>query len=241
MIEPVIQFKQTTFSPSPGKHIIHHVSTTIHHGEFVVILGGNGSGKSTLLKLMNRNYFHTSGEIIFKNKLIESYDYKTLRDNIATITQQVSDSLFLDLTIEENAILINAAHEKKESASDVAHYLSQFNPKLSHALKTRVKNLSGGEQQLLAFALYLRHQPDLLLLDEHTSALDPKKSDDIMALTQAIILKKGITCLMTTHELNYALKYGNRLIALRDGEIVFDANQAEKATLTLADLLKYCY
>lgn len=238
-MQPLIKFQNTGFSIGE-KHILNNINLSIFPGEFVVVLGGNGSGKSTLLKLLNHTYHNTSGDIIFNPPSSKK---------VVTITQYIGDSIFLDLTIEENAILIESAYlqsthqhfDKKRFLSELPNYLKQFNPKLSDALKSRASRLSGGEQQILAFALYLRHQPDLLLLDEHTSALDPKKSDAVMEFTHQFILQKGITCLMTTHQLDYALKYGNRLIALRDGEIVFEANAAEKSQLAMADLLKYCY
>lgn len=248
-MQPLIECKNTYFSPQAEHHVINGLSLTIHPGDFIVVLGGNGSGKSSLLKLLNRTYRYTAGDILFKQKALSEYDFSTLRHDIVTITQFIADSLFLDLTIEENALLIESSyfHSKKERfckktlLAELPDYLAHFNPKIAQLLKSPVKSLSGGEQQILAFALYLRRQPDLLLLDEHTSALDPKKSDQVMSFTQTFIEKKKITCLMTTHQLDYALKYGNRLIAVRDGTVVFDANAAEKNTLTMTDLLKYCY
>lgn len=248
-MQPLIECKNTYFSPNSEQHVINGLSLTIHPGDFIVVLGGNGSGKSSLLKLLNRTYSYTAGDILFKQKALSEYDFSTLRHDIVTITQFIADSLFLDLTIAENAQLIESSyfHAKKEHfckktlITSLPTYLAQFNSKIAQLLNSPVKNLSGGEQQILAFALYLRRQPDLLLLDEHTSALDPKKSDQVMQFTQTIVEKKKITCLMTTHQLDYALKYGNRLIAIRDGNVVFDANAAEKSTLTMTDLLKYCY
>ena len=245
-MQPLIEFKNVNFKINSEKHIIRNFSAIINPGDFVVLLGGNGSGKSTLLKLLNRTYHHTSGEIILNKNNIESYDEKTLRKSLITLTQFTTDSIFTDLTIEENALLIESAlhhnfHDKKKFLSELPNYLLSFHPTLSKALKTRMKNLSGGEQQIAAFALYLRHQPDVLLLDEHTSSLDPKKANYVMEFTQKCIQKKNITCLMTTHQLDYALKYGNRLMAIRDGELIFDANTEKKMRLTMADLLAYCY
>ncbi|OGT45800.1 MAG: hypothetical protein A3E82_07185 [Gammaproteobacteria bacterium RIFCSPHIGHO2_12_FULL_38_11] len=237
-MKPLIELKNATFAVNKDRNIINNISTVIYPGDFVVILGGNGSGKSTLLKLINRTYPLSSGEINLKDKSIASYNSKAIRREMVTITQFIADSIFTDLTIEENALLID---EKNAVTATLPYYLSEFNPQLSKALKTRVKNLSGGEQQILAFALYLRNQPDLLLLDEHTSALDPKKSDSVMAITQKIIQQKKITCLMTTHQLDYAVKYGNRVMALREGEVVFEANAVEKNALSITDLLMYCY
>lgn len=248
-MQPLIEFKNTVFSVSAEKKIIRGINATINPGDFVVLLGGNGSGKSTLLKLLNRTYQHTTGHIIFKNNSIGSYDFKSLQQEMVTITQFISESIFSDLTIEENAIIIESSYlqathqsfHKKKFLAALPNYLSEFNTKLAKSLKTRVKYLSGGEQQILAFALYLRRQPDLLLLDEPTSALDPKKADNVMEFISKVIHEKRITCLMTTHQLDYALKYGNRLMAIRDGELAFEANRSEKEKLSMADLLKYCY
>lgn len=247
-MQPLIEFKNADFTVGE-KNILNNITLSIFPGEFVVILGGNGSGKSSLLKLLNHTYHTTAGNIIFKQQPVQNYSLATLRNQIATITQSISDSIFLDLTVEENALLIEASRitadnnhfNKKRFLSTLPDYLKQFNPKLTYALKTHVNKLSGGEQQLLALALYLRDHPDLLLLDEHTSALDPKKSDVVMEFTNHYILQNHITCLMTTHELQYALKYGNRLIALREGKIIFEANAAEKSQLTMQQLLRHCY
>jgi putative ABC transport system ATP-binding protein len=222
---------------TPERNIIQDISLSIDPEDFVVILGGNGSGKSTLLKLINQTYHQTSGNISFTNKI---------NPKIVTLTQLMSDSLFMDLTVEENALLIESAlfkttPSKKIFLSQLPAYVSQFNLNLPNALKTRVRQLSGGEQQILAFALYLRHKPDLLLLDEHTSALDPKKADAVMAFTNQYLQQHKITCLMTTHSLSYALQYGNRLIALSDGHIIFEADADTKSTLTIADLMRHCY
>jgi putative ABC transport system ATP-binding protein len=248
-MQPLIEFQHTGFSIPGDKTIIHDISTAIYPGDFVVVLGGNGSGKSTLLKLLNRTYNHTAGDIAFKEKSITHYDFKTLRHEMVTITQFIGDSIFADLTIEENAILIESSYlkathqsfQKKKLLAELPGYLSEFNSRLVNSLKTPVKYLSGGEQQILAFALYLRHQPSVLLLDEPTSALDPKKSDYVMAFISEVIRKKHITCLMTTHQLDYALKYGNRLLAIREGNIAYEASESEKATLSMADLLTHCY
>ena len=148
---PLIELKKTCFSVNIDKRIINNITTNIFTGDFIVVLGGNGSGKSTLLKLINRTYRHSSGKIIFKNKPIENYDNKSLKKSVVTITQNISDSLFVDLTIEENSKLIdspNAIHYEANgngSASDrLSDYVSQFNPTLAMNLNTKVSTLSGG-------------------------------------------------------------------------------------------------
>lgn len=240
-----MQLKNIHFSISE-KSIINNINLSIDPGDFIVILGGNGSGKSTLLKLINQTYQPTSGQILLGDQPIQQYTPKTLQRKIVILTQFISDSIFTDLTIEENAVLIESAYDKKnfnkkKFFTTLPNYLSQFNKNLPRTLKTPVKRLSGGEQQILAFALYLRHQPDLLLLDEHTSALDPKKANDAMTFTDQFVKKHAMTCLMTTHSLPYALQYGNKLMALQNGSIVFQASEAEKAKLNMQTLLTHCY
>ena len=123
-MQPLIEFKNVNFKINSEKHIIRNFSAIINPGDFVVLLGGNGSGKSTLLKLLNRTYHHTSGEIILNKNNIESYDEKTLRKSLITLTQFTTDSIFTDLTIEENALLIESAlhhnfHDKKKFLSEL--------------------------------------------------------------------------------------------------------------------------
>lgn len=235
-MQPLLELKDLYFSVLE-RNIINKVSLTVFPGDFVVILGGNGSGKSSLLKLINRTHERTRGDL--HHPLIQ------LENDVVTLTQFTTNSLFMDLSVAENAYLIASTFDcttrKKQLLSELPTYLKRFNPALSAMLSTPVKNLSGGEQQVLAFALYLKHHPKILLLDEHTSALDPNKSKQIMVLTHEIIQEKKITCLMTTHNLDYALRYGNRLVALRRGEIIFEATGAEKHRLTHQDLLAFCY
>ena len=101
--------------------------------------------------------------------------------------------------------------------------------------------MSGGEQQILAFALYLQHQPQVLLLDEHTSALDPKTAAKVMAFTAKTIAEKKLTCVMTTHNLDFALEYGNRVIALNQGELVYDQLKNTDEPIDRNFLLTQCY
>ena len=146
---PLIEFKQVGFSIGDRK-IIDHLNLSVDAHEFVVILGGNGSGKSTLIKLINQTYRHTNGDIFFKQKPIEQYTSAEIRSCAVTLTQFISESIFLDLTILENAILIESTYLQvtrkpffqKTFVAQLPEYLSRFNPKLGTLLKTRVKNLS---------------------------------------------------------------------------------------------------
>ncbi|MSP53552.1 MAG: ATP-binding cassette domain-containing protein [Gammaproteobacteria bacterium] len=245
----MIKASNISFTLPSGTTLINDVSFEIAAHDFVILLGSNGSGKSTIIKMLNRQYVPTSGKILLDNQDLGSISHQQFSEDVITLTQFVRDSLFFDLTIAENAILIEGSYyknhkqrfNKKQFLDALKEYLANFNTKLATSLNTPLFNLSGGEQQILAFALYLRHQPKLLLLDEHTSALDPKMGQTIMNFTAKIIHEKKLTCIMTTHNLDHALNYGNRLIALNNGQIVFSSDTEKKETITKEILLEKCY
>ena len=242
----MLQFNNTSFTLPSGQSLLTDLNLTVEPGDFVVILGSNGSGKSTLIKLVNRLYHHTQGELLFQQCAIQSYADSLLNEKVATLSQSVADSLFMALTVEENGRLIDYKRKKTWAHKEIfcqalQEYLAGFNTSLSQSLKTPIYRLSGGQQQILAFALYLRHQPDLLLLDEHTSALDPKTAIKIMEFTQKIISDRNITCLMTTHNLDFAINYGNRIIVINQGKIDRQIDDIEKQRLNKAELLELCY
>jgi len=247
-MKPLINCNNVHFGV-PGKKIIQGINLELMPEDFLVVLGGNGSGKSSLMKLLNRVYEYTEGDIKIAGESIRAYNAKSIRQKIMTISQFINDSLFLNLTIAENAIMIESTYaqinktpfKKRAFLKELPSYLDEFNPKLAKMLKSRVNELSGGEQQILALALYLRAKPKLLLLDEHTSALDPKKAAAVMKYVDKVIKEQKIACIMTTHNLDDALKYGNKVVAISDGEFIFEAHGAKKAKLKLNDLLEYCY
>jgi putative ABC transport system ATP-binding protein len=213
------------------------------------VLGSNGSGKSSLIKIINKTNQNFKGDIIFElkgqNIKISSEEYLK---HIATITQDIDSNLFLELSVLENCILYASRYKSSslflKEASDqdkYSDYLKKYNVKLSSKLGTQAAKLSGGERQSLILALTFLHTPSLLLLDEHTSALDPLASAMLMQLTSDKISDEQVTCIMTTHSLDHALRYGNKLIALKDGKIIFHADEKKKSKLTKEDLIKYCY
>jgi putative ABC transport system ATP-binding protein len=229
-----------------SKPVLHAINVEVQQGDFMILLGSNGSGKSSLLKLLHRDYQPTRGHIQFLNKPLMAYANKVFSQQVAVLTQNYADSLFVSLSVWENYLLINRetvflglhAAKKRQFLAD---YLREFNPNLPNKLDLIVNQLSGGEKQALALALCFLHPPTLLLLDEHTSALDPKTSEQIMRLTQRMIVKHHITCLLTTHDLDLATRYGNRILVLREGEVHSLVNQAEKSQLTKEHLMANFY
>lgn len=213
----MIKLEQVSYRvPNMDRAILDNVSLSINQGDFIVILGSNGSGKSSLLKTLNKTVKPQSGHIVREAK------------RIATLGQSIDHSTYASLTVAENCRMVS-----KKKLPEVAVTLQRFHPDLPHKLNTPTGRLSGGQRQGLALALCLLSEPDLLLLDEHTSALDPKIAKAIMEITASI---EGVTIAMTTHSLDDALTHGNRLIVMRSGQIVLES---KKEAITKQDLLKY--
>jgi len=222
--------------------VLRNISYTINKGDFVILLGSNGSGKSSLLKLLSRQYIESSGKISFANRNFSDFSARELAQHVRILTQNCSDSLFPSLTVYENYIMvkkskmIHCISEKKF----LQKYLQDYSPNLSKKCDFMVHQLSGGEKQALALALCLLNPPSLLLLDEHTSALDPKTSEQIMLLTQEKTNEYQITCVLTTHNLDIAMKYGNRILALKDGQILKMVEE-EKKQFSKTELVNAIY
>ncbi len=284
--------KLYAYIPETNKCLINNLNIQIKQGEFVILLGSNGSGKSSLLSLINQtSSLKYKGKIMINGSKIQQ---KTINLLVATVTQSISENLFLNLTILENFLIYynilgssysksniysnleNLSNSKdicnlydstntgfslnskdkqnKSQFSDVSlfsnkfmshdqliknfkEYLYQFNRRLPKILHDRVNHLSGGEKQALALALALSFPRKVLLLDEHTSALDPKASQEIMDITNFKVKNLGITCIMTVHNLDYALAYGDRIIVLKNGEIFKEFDINTKKSLKKEDLL----
>lgn len=249
MNDPILELKKVCFStPSREQSIIDNVSFSINPGDFIILLGSNGSGKSSLINLINRTYTLNSGRILLFNKKLNDYSSLQLAKMVVTLTQNTAENLFMDMSIAENARLSHMRgknlfelENKKNFFKTFKEYLQQFHLGLAKRLDAPVSKLSGGERQILTLALQLQHNPDLILLDEHTSALDPKTADLIMEKTYQAISTRKMTCIMTTHNLDFALKYGNRLLAINKGKIVHVVCEKDKAQLTKNDLLSDCY
>lgn len=234
--------------PTLDRPILSNINYQVYSGDFVIILGSNGSGKSSLLKLLDKRYTITHGKILFNGKSLKHYPDRIFSREIKTLTQNYQESLFPNLTVLENYLLIKQQYEALSFSLNhsieqkfFSEYISSFNVKLPHKLHQVVDRLSGGEKQALALALTVLYPPKVLLLDEHTSALDPKTAETIMALTKSIVEKNHITCLLTTHDLSEAKHLGNRILALKNGYIHQAIEASEKANITQAELLAACY
>ena len=204
-------------------------------------MGSNGSGKSSLLKLIDRTYQPTNGDIQLDNKPLKNFPNKKLSQKIVTLTQDYHKSLFCSLTVWENCLLAQERHKNNFTKDYFVDYLNQYNPNLSKKFSILTNELSGGEKQALALALSVLQPPEILLLDEHTSSLDPQTAQVLMDITARVIKDKNMTCLMTTHDLDIALQYGNRILVLQHGQILHCYEAENKVKLTHQLLLESCY
>jgi putative ABC transport system ATP-binding protein len=234
--------------PGSDKKILENISYTVYPGDFIVILGSNGSGKSSLLKSIDKRYPVLSGDILVDQKKISHYSPHQFSQTIKTLTQNCNETLFGSLTVIENYYIVKQQYEsnlfhlsRSEDRDYFSNYIQPFNFNLIAKLDTMVDRLSGGEKQALALGLMILYPPRLLLLDEHTSALDPKSAVSIMSLTKAMAEKYNITCMMTTHDLGEAKMYGNRILALKNGKVHHTIETNEKTNVAAETLLETCY
>jgi putative ABC transport system ATP-binding protein len=225
--------------------VLANLSMEINKGEFVSIIGSNGTGKSTLLNIISGLIKESSGEITFDNTNITSLPEHSRTKIISRVFQDPGAGACPSMTVRENLSLalnkgklLNLKKCLRHSTDKLEELLDCISLDLKRYLDVEVKYLSGGQRQALALVMASVSNPQILLLDEHTAALDPKTSNEIMDLTDLIVKEKKITTLMVTHNLKHALAYGNRLIMLHKGEVVLDAREDEKKNLTIETILE---
>jgi putative tryptophan/tyrosine transport system ATP-binding protein len=226
-------------------HLFQDFNLEIAEGEFVVILGSNGSGKSTLLNLIDGQISADKGKIQFLNQDITSFPSFKRCQMMSRVFQDPSLGTSPSLSIVQNMSLalnkgkpFNLSQGVNLSIKNkIVHLVSMLQLGLEDKLDMKVSNLSGGQRQALSLLMAVCCEPRLLLLDEHTAALDPKTSQHMMKLTQKLINEFRMTTIMITHQIKDALDYGNRCIMLHGGNIVFDVKCDEKKNLQPQDLL----
>ena len=218
----------------------------IEEGEFVSIVGSNGSGKTTLLNIINGSVPIDSGDIYLNNENINKVKEHIRARKIGRVFQDPSLGTSPHMSIIENLALAENKGQRYGlsfalSKKKIAHYqelLKSLNLGLEDKINTKVNKLSGGQRQALALLMATLSKVDILLLDEHTAALDPKTSEMIMELTNRIVKEKKITTIMVTHNLRYAVTYGSRLLMFNQGQIVVDKKGLEKENTEVDDLLE---
>ncbi len=221
------------------------LNLSVRRGEFVSIIGSNGSGKTTLLNMVSGTIRPDSGEILLEGKDITKQKEFVRARRIGRVFQDPAKGTANTMTIAENmAIAENKGKPFSLSwglnRKRIEYYrdlLRPMNLGLEDKMDTPVASLSGGQRQVLTMIACTMTPIDLLLLDEHTAALDPKTSEEIMILTDKIVREKGITTLMVTHNLRFAVEYGSRIMMFHKGDIVIDKADEEKKGVTVKDLL----
>lgn len=231
---------------TPNEHkALSNLSLHLEKGEFVTVVGSNGAGKSTLFNAICGNFLLNSGKIIVDGKNITYMKEHKRAMFIGRVFQDPMKGTAPNLTIEENLALAYSrqisgpfgAAVSKKNRELFRNALAEFNMGLEDRMQTKVGLLSGGQRQVVTLLMCTLVTPKLLLLDEHTAALDPATAEKVMDITQRIVERNGLTTLMITHNLNSALKTGSRTIMMDSGDIILDVKAEERARMTLDDLL----
>lgn len=237
-----------TFNPGTvnEKVALDGLSLTINDGEFVTVIGGNGAGKSTLLNAVCGTWRVDSGRILIDNSDVTNMpEYKRAKF-LGRVFQDPMMGTAADMEIEENLALATRRGKHRGLKRGITSaeretykkLLSELGLGLEERLKTKMGLLSGGQRQTVTLLMAAMNKPKLLLLDEHTAALDPKTAEKVLEITQRIVTENNLTTLMITHNMRDAIKYGNRLIMLYEGKIAFDVSGEEKKNLTVKQLLE---
>lgn len=248
MTEPVFSLKDIIVTVGDNVQILKSLSLDIYDGDFITVLGTNGAGKSTLFNTIAGNLAIDSGQLLHHGHNI-AHESSVARTNyIARVFQDPKMGTAPRMTVAENLLLAENRGQKrtlrsrgltKEKLTEYAEITKVMGNNLDTRLNTATGNLSGGQRQALSFLMATRVKPELLLLDEHTAALDPKTSEQLMLATNQQVTQNRLTALMITHNLADALKYGNRLLILNAGNIVLDVRGDDKVALDEAQILKY--
>ena len=228
------------------KVALDDLSLTLETGDFVTVIGGNGAGKSTLLNSVAGTYFVDDGEILIDGVNITKLpEYKRAK-YIGRVFQDPMVGTAGDMWIEENMALAMRRGKTRGfswaiNESDRKYFkelLAQLDLGLEERLSTKVGLLSGGQRQAITLLMASMNNPNLLLLDEHTAALDPKTAAKVLDITKRIVEANNLTTLMITHNMKDAIAHGNRLIMMNAGKIILDISGEEKKKLTVEQLLQ---
>jgi putative tryptophan/tyrosine transport system ATP-binding protein len=242
----ICSINKTFNSGTPNQlRALQNLSLTLNDGAFVIIIGTNGSGKSTLLNAVAGSFFIDSGTISLGGADVTKWPEHRRGKFIGRVFQNPFTGTAANMSIAENLAL--AAHRGRPRRLDwllrrtlVAQFrdrVSQLNMGLEDRLKDPIGSLSGGQRQALTLLMATWLRPELLLLDEHTAALDPKSADQVIALTDQIVRRDRLSTLMVTHSMQQATNIGDRLIMMHRGQIIQDFQGAEKKRIRVDDLL----
>ncbi|MCR5762022.1 MAG: ATP-binding cassette domain-containing protein [Treponema sp.] len=236
-----------TFNPGTitERKALKDISLTLNDGDFVTVIGGNGAGKSTLLNLIAGVYECDSGSIILDGTDITEHKEHMRAKYLGRVFQDPMMGTAASMEIEENLAMAYRRGKKRglrwgisqKERNDFKEQLAMLELGLENRMTAKVGLLSGGQRQALTLLMATLQKPKLLLLDEHTAALDPKTAHKVLELTEHFVKRDNLTTFMVTHNMKNAIRYGNRLIMMLDGHIVYDVAGEEKKNLQVQDLL----
>ena len=228
------------------KKALQGLNLHLNDGDFVTVIGGNGAGKSTMLNAIAGVWPVDSGSIVIDGvDVTKQPEYKRAK-YIGRVSQDPMVGTAANMQIQENLAIASrrgkfpslAWSSKAKQNEMFREMVAELDLGLEDRLTSKVGLLSGGQRQAITLLMATLSQPKLLLLDEHTAALDPKTAAKVLELTERIVTRDHLTTLMITHNMKDALRYGNRLIMLHNGNIIIDVSGEEKARLDVPDLLK---
>jgi putative ABC transport system ATP-binding protein len=227
------------------KKALKDIHLELEKGDFVTVIGSNGAGKSTLMNVISGALYPDVGDVLINGKqVVDLPEYKRSK-YIGRVFQDPMAGTAPSMTIEENLAMAYSRNKKRRLTPGVTkqrrewfrEQLKTLNLGLEDRLNAKVGLLSGGERQALSLLMSTFTTPDILLLDEHTAALDPSRAELITNLTKKVVEESELTTLMVTHNMQQALDLGNRLIMMDKGQIIFEAHGEDKQKLTIQDLM----
>lgn len=245
----MLEIKNITKTFNPGtvneKVALNDLSLTLKDGDFVTVIGGNGAGKSTLLNAIAGTWKPDCGSIVIDGMdITDMPEYKRAKF-LGRVFQDPMMGTAADMQIDENLALANRRGKKRafrwwiksEERKEYVKMLETLGLGIENRITSKVGLLSGGQRQAVTLLMASLNKPNLLLLDEHTAALDPKTAAKVLEITDRIVNDNKLTTLMITHNMKDAIAHGNRLIMMHEGKIIVDVEGEEKKNLTVEDLM----
>lgn len=237
-----------TFNPGTinEKKALNGIDLQLNEGDFVTVIGGNGAGKSTLLNMIAGVYPVDCGEILLDDINVTKLSEHRRAKYLGRVFQDPMTGTASSMEIAENLAIANRRGKSrtlrigvtKAEKTKFVELLKKLDLGLEARLTSKVGLLSGGQRQAITLLMATLQKPKLLLLDEHTAALDPHTAAKVLKLTDELVSENNITTIMITHNMNDAIKLGNRLIMMYDGKIIYDISGEEKKNLQVSDLLE---
>ena len=246
MLELKNIYKSFNIGSVNEKHVLNDLNLKLNDGDFVTVIGGNGAGKSSMLNAICGVWKVDSGSVLIDGKDVTAMPEHKRAKFLGRVFQDPMMGTAANMNIDENLALAYRRGKMrglswgitKEERKIFKNLLSKLELGLENRLSDKVGLLSGGQRQAVTLLMASMLNPKLLLLDEHTAALDPKTAAKVLSITDEIVRENHLTTLMITHNMQHAIDYGNRLVMMNHGKIILDISGEEKKNLTVDDLLK---